>query len=414
MKKFLILFLLCITSLACIYEVPQWTPDGKNLICGVYFDDEKGQDQYQFFSIDLASKKAVPISQFIESKSGVAPALSADGKKIAYFFHEEGMPENRMDLHVMNLDGTNDKKIIELSKEEDRVEYTLKPWNPDGKTLAVQNFNPKTSAYEITFTDLDGNKRVLAGLKSFILPSWSPDGKRVAYLVRKDQTYDLLVTEIDSLESKTLSSDISLPSKRAKELLPFLVPAWSSDGKTIAYVNDHQIALIDVESTRRKDITLGKGFKVYPQWSNDGRKIIFMKVVFKKKDPQYGQSSSKLILIDRDGKDAKVLANLPGESYLAQWSPSGEKIAFLFAYQDMLSFLPAVATLDGNIEFFPVNGFQKAGLGHYYMTDSNPLNWDKGKKLLEEVIQESPNTKWSETAQKILKQYTDEAVEKKN
>lgn len=407
MKKILALFFLSFLSLACIYEAPQWTPDGKKLVCGVFYDDENGQDQYQFFSIDLETKKAVPVTQFIESKSGVAPALSPDGSQIAYFFHEEGMSENRMDLHIMNLDGSGDRKVIELAKEEDRVEYTLKPWNPDGKILAVQSFNPQKSVYEILLVDLDGNKRVLSGLQSFVLPSWSPDGRHLAYLVKKEKTYDLMMTEVNSLESKTLAADISLPVKRAKELLPFLVPAWSSDGKTIAYVNDHQIGLIDIESTRKKDITLGKGFKVYPQWSKDGQNLIFMKVIFKKKEPMYGQSSSKLILINRNGKEAKVLATLPGESYLPQWSPDGEKIAFLFAYQDFLSFLPAVVTLEGNIEFFPVNDYQKISLGHYYLTDSNPVNWEKGKKMLGEVIQEHPNTKWSTSAQDILKQYPD-------
>jgi Tol biopolymer transport system component len=267
MKKFLVLLFLSFTCLSCIYENPQWTPDGKKLICGVFYDDANGDDQYQFFSVDLTSKKAVPLTQFIESKSGVAPSLSPDGSQIAYFFHEESMGEKRMDLHVMNVDGSADRPLLELAKEEDRAEYTLKPWNPDGKTLAVQNFNSQKSAYEILLVDLKGSKRTLSGLQSFVLPSWSPDGKFLAYLVKKEKTYDLVVTEPDSLESKTLAKDIPLPVKRNKELLPFLVPAWSSDGKTIAYVNDHQIAMIDVETTRRKDITQGKGFKVYPQWS---------------------------------------------------------------------------------------------------------------------------------------------------
>jgi len=407
MKKFLTFLFMSFTSLSCIYETPQWTPDGKKIICGVYYDDDKGEDQYQFFSVDIASKTATPLSEFIESKSGVAPALSPNGSLIAYFFHEDGMDENRMDLHIMKVDGSEDRKIIELIKEESRVEYTLKPWNPDGKTLAVQSFNSQKSIYEILLVDLDGAKRVLSGLDSFILPSWSPDGKSLAYLVKKEKTYDLVVTEPDSLKSRTLAEDIPLPVKRAKELLPFLVPAWSSDGKNIAYVNDHQIAVINVETTRRKNITMGKGFKVYPQWSKDSQKLVFMKVSFKKKEPLYGQSVSKLILIDREGKNPIVLSNLPGESYLPQWSPSGEKIAFLFAYQDVVSFLPALASLDGNIEFFPVNGFQKTGLAHYYLTDANPVNWEKGKKMLAEVIQEYPKTKWADSAENILKQYPD-------
>jgi hypothetical protein len=128
------------------------------------------------------------------------------------------------------------------------------------------------------------------------------------------------------------------------------------------------------------------------------------------------QSSSKLILTNREGTEIKVLANLPGESYLPQWSPDGKKIAFLFAYQDFLSFLPAVSDLDGNIEFFPVNGHQKISLGHYYLTDANPLNWEKGKKMLAEVIQENPKTKWAASAEDILKQYPDnsEGLKKNN
>src|SRR5574341_379945 len=128
-------FLIYGVNTSCIYETPYWTPDGKKLLFGALFQNPKGEDEYQFFLLDITSGKSEQISQFLPEKSGVYPTLSPDGTKIAYYYHDEEMPEDKMELRVMNISGSDPKKIMDLAKEKERYHYTTNPWSPKGQSL---------------------------------------------------------------------------------------------------------------------------------------------------------------------------------------------------------------------------------------------------------------------------------------
>lgn len=57
-------------------------------------------------------------------------------------------------------------------------------------------------------------------------------------------------------------------------------PAWSPDGKTIAFATsrwgDLEIALIDPDGTNLRRMTESRGMDDYPAWSPDGRFVAYM------------------------------------------------------------------------------------------------------------------------------------------
>ncbi|MBI1871584.1 MAG: hypothetical protein HYS07_10385 [Chlamydiae bacterium] len=95
--RFYGLILVSIFLNGCIYELPSWTPDGKCLVLGAFYKNEKGEDEYH-------------------------------GSQIAFFYHDsEMMANDPMELKVMNVASHEIKKLSGLTKEEEKSHYTLNP-----------------------------------------------------------------------------------------------------------------------------------------------------------------------------------------------------------------------------------------------------------------------------------------------
>ena len=103
------------------------------------------------------------------------PALSPDGRRIAYF---DGMYDHSHNLWVANADGTGRRVVLddEVSAPGHMRALT---WAPDGEWLA---FATDGSIYLVR-PDGTGLRRVVSG--GFVTApavQWSPDGSRIAYL----------------------------------------------------------------------------------------------------------------------------------------------------------------------------------------------------------------------------------------
>lgn len=151
-------------------------------------------------------------------------------------------------------------------------------YSPDGTTLAyVSN---KTSDYfgqsSIYLRDLATGEETLVapGVRSTI--GWSPDGRKLVYAKYNDPSvyghlyYDLYTYDLDSKEEQPLTRGL-----RA------LNPAWSPDGKSIAFVYTSDgtinLGLIDADGGSFRALTAySQGEQVFtPKWAPDGSWIVF-------------------------------------------------------------------------------------------------------------------------------------------
>lgn len=121
---------------------------------------------------------ASPIRQLTDTRSAnLRPVWSADHKRIAYQSNRDGSYH----VYVMDADGGNTKQISSGPDIDDRHPA----WSPDGNSIAVDSGD--ATHREIWVIDVATQKRTqitrTGGIATF--PSWSPDGKRLAFYVYK-------------------------------------------------------------------------------------------------------------------------------------------------------------------------------------------------------------------------------------
>ena len=111
-------------------------------------------------------------------------------------------------------------------------------------------------------------------------PTWSPDGKRIAFAALKGGLSDLYEVNLDTAHVRVLTSDAFAD----------LQPSWSPDGRTIVFTTDRfsssldtlsfgnfRLARMDVETRAISELPSVPGAKnIDPHWSRDGRSLYFI------------------------------------------------------------------------------------------------------------------------------------------
>lgn len=130
------------------------------------------------------------------------------------------------------------------------------------------------TTYSLVVADSDGfNPQVVFGptKASLLSPSWSPDGKKIAYV------------SFESGNSNIYVLDVTTGSRQLVESHPKSIngaPAWSPDGRELAvalsFSGNLNIYVLDMKSHQEKRITTDKlSINTQPIWAPDGQSIYF-------------------------------------------------------------------------------------------------------------------------------------------
>jgi TolB protein len=125
--------------------------------------------------------------------------------------------------------------------------------------------------YRLVISDADGQniRNAMNSGEPIISPSWSPDGKKVAYVSFEDRKPVIYVHELATGRRIALSNQKGNNS----------APAWSPDGKKLAISlskdGNTQIYSINADGMGLQRLTRGYTIDTEPQYSADGRYIYF-------------------------------------------------------------------------------------------------------------------------------------------
>ncbi|HEX8688036.1 MAG TPA: DPP IV N-terminal domain-containing protein, partial [Pyrinomonadaceae bacterium] len=145
-------------------------------------------------------------------------------------------------------------------------------------------------------------------------PAWSPDGKYIAYASGHRGYGEIWRADADGSNQISLSDGVAV---RAVDDWP----AWSPDGEKIVFVRNRQLWTIGRDGGTAVKLSTGSDEDEQPSWSPDGTKIAFVR--------DYSSATAQIWVMDADGSNQRNLSNYEwGFSRYPAWSPDGSRIAF--------------------------------------------------------------------------------------
>lgn len=229
--------------------------------------------RFELFSMDrqvrvLGQKLTVSAAQwrdaahFISDKvfeaiTGVKGDFST---RILYVNQYEQSKKLRYRLELADADGQRPLTIL------DSPEPILSPsWSPDGKQIAYVSFESgRPAIYIQTITTRERQKLAsFSGLNG--APSWSPDGSRMALTLSRDGNPEIYVMDIDSKALTRLTNHYAIDTE----------PRWMPDGKSLLFTSDRggspQVYQLSLDDKSVKRLTFEGSYNGRADISPDGR-----------------------------------------------------------------------------------------------------------------------------------------------
>ena len=198
-------------------------------------------------------------------------------------------------------------------------------WSPDGRKIAYLLVKDGKKVVHLMNPDGSASEPVTPPTQSAIHPSFTPDGKAILYS-----------TDDDLRPPAKNQSDIyriELATKRVSRLISGGVntfPVMSPDGRTIAYrkiIGDmnSEVFLAGADGSNPRNLTNHWTFEGWPQWSPDGKTIAFA--------GNRGNAGYQIFLMNPDGSNVRLLAPTEGRGTSPKWAPDGRAVYFTVCRQ---------------------------------------------------------------------------------
>lgn len=240
---------------------PQISPDGTQIayvVSTIHDSDEENEYRSAIYLVPVDGS-AEPRRLTNGPKRDTAPAWSPDGTRLAFVSDRAGKSQ----VHILDLRGGEARKLTDAPNGAGDPQ-----WSPDGATIlytarvreaepeeqkAPKGYKPPLviNAVKHKFDGegyFDDKKRhlfvipaeggearqITAGDWNVAGPAWSPDGRRVAYVANQDDNRD--TSEVNDIYVVTVADGAASARKVTSGRGPVALPAWSPDGEQIAYV----------------------------------------------------------------------------------------------------------------------------------------------------------------------------------
>jgi Tol biopolymer transport system component len=201
--------------------------------------------------------------------------------------------------------------------------------SPGGDRLAFTTFDYVRGGWSLRVMQLAHNheREIAQDVGSSARPSWSPDGRWLAYTayVNETSSYGVFVAAADNSRAPTRVAVVDAGYSWC------IQPQWSPDGSELLYSAQDQIVAYQPSATQSRVVVAPGPGRRYcaAQWSPSGSEIAYSVIDDGSLDP--ADTIARLERAPRDGGAPSFIANLRGAITADQlrWRPDGQALAFV-------------------------------------------------------------------------------------
>jgi len=304
-------------------QYQRWRAAGQDyLVVGRVLEKSPGIYNIEFQLLDVLKQKqllgrsmqakkrnlrsrAHQISDFIYQQ--ITGTRGAFNTRIAFVRAQNENAARKYVLQVSDSDGFNAQNVLESD------EPIISPsWSPDGKSLAYVSFENRRPEIFIQHLATARRSKIagFSGLNS--APSWSPDGKFLALVLSKDGSPDIYTLNTATKRLKRLTKHRSIDTE----------PVWTRDGRSIIFTSDRsgspQLYQINVAGGKPKRLTFEGRYNSAASLSPDGK----FSVMVHGERGQY-----KIAQLDRETGNLTVLTDGTLDES-PSFSPNGKMVLY--------------------------------------------------------------------------------------
>jgi TolB protein len=251
-----------ITSHKTVTVSPAWSKNGEMVAYTAFVKRRSGgflKRNPDLFIYELKTKRRWLVSYRDGLNSGAE--FLPDNKNILLTLSNN----KRADIYKMTVDGKSIEPITNGPGQAMNVEPAI---SPDGHTIAFSSDRSgKPMVYSMDITGANVKRRTFAGHYNST-PTWSPDGKKIAFAGFDNDkgNFDIFIMSLDGSELLRLSSARKANGKWSNNE----DPAFAPDNRHILFISDRsgnkQLYMVNTDGTNERRITFDNKQYSKPKW----------------------------------------------------------------------------------------------------------------------------------------------------
>lgn len=211
-------------------------------------------------------------------------------------------------LEVSDQDGYNPRPL--LSSPEPIMSPS---WSPNGRQIAYVSFEKQTAGIYLHDV-INGSRRLLSSFPGINgAPAWSPDGQKLALVLSKSGSPNIYVMNIASGGLTQLTRDFYINTE----------PSFAPDGKSLLFTSNRsggpQIYQVNLGSGAVSRISYDGDYNARASYTRDGKYVSMIHRV---------SNNYNIALLDMDTGTMRVLNSMVGDSSSPSLAPNGSMILY--------------------------------------------------------------------------------------